>query len=102
MVDKSKFSSSLDGTVGHDQESLVRKRQLDKERYNMINYKWSDAFNQDKDLVSRDEPEYIGLLRSKYIARTLELQAAKEEIERIRKLDFEARKDANKELSLNR
>ena len=88
--------------MGHDQESLVRKRQLEKERYNMINYKWSDAFNHDKDLVPRDEPEYIGLLRSKYIERTLELQAAKEEIERIRKLDFEARKDANKELSLNR
>jgi len=68
----------------------------------MINYKWSDAFNHDKDLVPRDEPDYIGALRSKYIARTLELQAAKEEIDQVRKMDFEARKDANKELSLNR
>jgi hypothetical protein len=68
----------------------------------MINYKWSEAFNHDKDLIPREEPEYIAMLRSKYIERTLELQAAKEDIKRIRESDFEARKDANKELAHNR
>lgn len=66
----------------------------------MINYKWSEDFKMDKELATRDEPEYMAQLRHKYIKRTLELQEVKQEIQKIKDIDFETRMDANREISM--
>ena len=54
----------------------------------------------DKELATRDEPEYMAQLRHKYIKRTLELQEVKQEIQKIKDIDFETRMDANREISM--
>jgi hypothetical protein len=68
----------------------------------MNNIKWSSDFKEDKDLVLREEPDYIAQLRRKYIKRTLELEKTKAEIQKIKEIDLASRLDANREISQQR
>jgi hypothetical protein len=67
-----------------------------------MSYRWNDDFKSDKDLIVRDEPEFVAALRKKFIQRTLELQELGERVEKIKQGDLDARKDANKEIQLSR